>query len=289
MRKLIAICMALLAAGPSQSQDYQRRVMPNERVHAEYVVGSSLEHWLSGRLNWYYNPLNQPANLTTDTVVKAIHLAASRWSGMCNITFNYLGTTAGRPYQGNDAAGVDSVNIFGWELLTGDVADAAAVTYAWTSKDAMVDVDIVINPDIGMAWTPQILDGVLTHELGHALGLDHSNVVESVMSATPYRSAKYMRTLRGDDAKACSVLYGAASTATSNRAFNWAEGAYAPFLSPGPAVSASAQGYYYRYYTTTNSYLGSRDGRVFYMGSNGLMYDMGTLDYYSDAINSGGY
>lgn len=289
MRKLIAISMTMLAAGASQAQDYQRRAMPSEREQAEYVVGLAKEHWLSGRYNWYYNPLNQPANLSTDAVVKAIQLAASRWTGMCNITFNYLGTTTGRPYLGNDAASVDSVNIVGWQLLTGDVADAAAVTYSWMSGDAMVDADIVISPDIGTTWTAPMLDGVLTHELGHAIGVDHSNVVESVMSATPYHSANYMRTLRGDDAKACAVLYGAASTAASNRGFNWAEAAYPQLISPGPAVSATAQGYYYRYYPATNSYLGTRDGRVYYLGTNGLMYDVGTMDSYWDAINSWGY
>ena len=291
MRKIIISAALLLGAVSSHASDHVVRAMPGagEREQPEFVLGLSKQHWLSSKFYWSYNPANQPAGLSTEAVVEAIKLAASRWNGMCNVSFVYLGTTTDRPYGGDDATVVDSRNVIGWDQLTNANSDAAAVTYSWTARDTLVDADIAINTNVSFPWTAKGLDGVLTHELGHAIGIKHSNIVDSVMSADPYNSFEYMRVLRGDDAKACATLYGAASTAVSNRTFNWVEEAYPEFLSPSPAVSSSSSGYYYRYYPGTNSYIGSRDGMLFYLGSNGLLYQLGTLDYFAPWVNSWGY
>jgi hypothetical protein len=54
---------------------------------------------------------------------------------------------------------------------------------------------------------PNNLKGLLVHEFGHALGLDHSDVAESVMYANPYHDYTYMQTLRTDDIQASTYLY----------------------------------------------------------------------------------
>jgi len=288
MRKLIYL--ALLAAVTSHAQDdYKVRAMPGEREQPEYVLGLNKQHWLGSRYYWYYNPQNQPAGLSTDAVVDVIKRAAARWSGMCNVAFSYVGTTTGRPYAGDDSSVVDNRNIIGWDLLTGDSAGAAGVTFSWTSRDALIDADIVFNTQMDSPWTLAYLDGVITHELGHAIGIKHSNVQESIMFANPYHDSDYLRALRGDDAKACAVLYGTASTAASDRAFNWAEEAYPAYLSPRYSDSGYYMGYYYRYYPATRSYLGSKDGVVYYIGPDEIMYSMGTLNDYTSWINSWGY
>ncbi len=288
MRKLIYI--ALLAAVTSHAQDDHRvHVMPSDREQPSYVLGENQQRWLSSRYYWYYNPQNQPAGLSTDAVVGVIQRAAARWSGMCNVTITYLGITPSRPYMGNDASAVDTMNIIGWDALTGDLADAAAVTHSWVSGDALLDADIAFNTITNTPWTITYLDGVITHELGHAIGVKHSNVQASVMFANPYHEADYMRALRGDDSRACAALYGAASTATSDRSFNWAEAAYSEYLSPRFSESGYYMGYYYRYYPATRSYLGSKDGVVYYMGPDALMYSMGNLNDYSSWVTGSGY
>lgn len=289
MRKILCSVALLLCAASVHANDYKPRVMPGDRETPAYVLGTFNQKWLTGNVLWYYNPSNQPADLSIETVVNAVTLAASRWTGMCNVEFFYMGTTSSRPYGGDDSLAVDRRNVVGWDLLKGNEGDAAAITYSWSSSGRLLDADIVINTDMPKPWTAARLDGVLTHELGHFIGIKHSDTVESVMSAEPYNSFAYMRVLRGDDAKACAALYGAADTAVSNRTFNWAEEAYPEFVSPGPAVSGNYQDYYYRYYPATNSYLGSYAGTVYYMGPNGLVYDVGTLDYYSKWVNSWGY
>jgi hypothetical protein len=53
--------------------------------------------------------------------------------------------------------------------------------------------------------------------------------------------------------------------------FAWAEKNY-PALFPQAAQSQSAPPYYYRFYSTTNTYLGvsSVDDHIYYLGANGL-------------------
>lgn len=290
MQKLIVAALVLGAAS-SHAGDHMVRTLPaaGDRVNPNFVVGLSKQKWLSSNFYWTYNPSNQPANLSTETVVNAIKLAASRWSGMCNINFYYLGTTTDKPYGGDDGTVVDARNIIGWDALSAEKSDKGAITYSWTQRDALVDADIAINVNMTVPWTAVLLDGVLTHELGHAIGIKHSNVADSVMSADPYNSFDYMRVLRGDDAKACATLYGASPNAVSNRTFNWAEEAYPEYLSPGPAVSGTYEGYYYRYYPGTKSYLGSKNGTVFYLDANGNMYELYSLDYYNPWVTGWGY
>lgn len=288
MRTWIGI--ALLAAVTAHAgDDYRLRAMPGDREQASYVLGLNKQHWLSSRYFWYYNPANQPANLSTEAVVATIKKATARWSGMCNISFGYLGLTTKRPYMGDDSTMVDSVNVIGWDVLTGDLSDAGAVTLSWTSRDALLDADIAFNTVVNTPWNLDSVEGVITHELGHAIGVKHSNVQESVMFANPYHDYDYLRALRGDDANACAALYGAASTAASDRAFNWAEEAYPEYLSPRFAQSGTYMGYYYRYYPGTQSYLGTKDGVVYYIGADGWMYSMGTLGDYGKWINGWGY
>ncbi len=46
------------------------------------------------------------------------------------------------------------------------------------------------------------------HEIGHVLGLAHSDGPSSIMFANPYNNAQYESTIQGDDIAACAGLYG---------------------------------------------------------------------------------
>lgn len=287
MHKLISATLLVAATAAVHAQDFKSYPMPSERERPDYVLGASQQSWTGGQINWYYNPLNQPANLTTAGVLNTMGVAAARWSGMCNVRFNYMGLTSNLPNVDGPASTVDRVNVFGWDVLRNENAAFSAVTKSWWIGSGLIDADIVMNTS--QSWTLPQLEGIMTHEMGHALGLSHSNLSASVMFANPYNSVTYMATLRGDDANGCAALYGAAATADSDRAFNWAETAYAQYLSYGPAASGTLQGYYYRYYPTSQSYVGTRDGNVYYMGSNGVIQYMGTLGSYFGPVRSAGY
>ena len=134
MHKLIYLGLLLpLLAASGYAQDFKSYplLQDSARERAQYVLGSSSQYWTGRQLNWYYNPLNQPFNLNIDQVINALKVAATRWSGMCNVTFNYLGTTAVLPVLNGPSSSVDGVNVVGWGSLQGSQAAYAALTQTW--------------------------------------------------------------------------------------------------------------------------------------------------------------
>lgn len=51
----------------------------------------------------------------------------------------------------------------------------------------------------------------------------------------------------------------------SDRAFNYLEAQFPQFISPASPGSLTAAGYYFRYYAATNSYVGTKDGNIYYL------------------------
>lgn len=281
-------CVMAMVMASSHAQDYVRSAAPGaDHEHPAYVLGASQERWSGGVIRWYYNPAQQPSNLSTADVLDAINTAVARWSGMCNLSFSYMGTTSATPNVRSTWETIDRVSVFGWGALTAEMAQYGAYTKWWYSSGLMVDADVVINTAYN--WTARDVESIMTHELGHVLGLNHSNVQASVMFANPYNSYSYQRTLRGDDASACAVLYGAASTANSNRAMNWAEQNYPQYFAASPAASATYGGYYYRYYGATGNYLGTKDGNAYMMGPDGVIQYLGVLDTFMPTVRAAGF
>ncbi|GEM_PF-2150752 len=62
------------------------------------------------------------------------------------------------------------------------------------------------------------------------------------------------------------VLPGAGAAGDSDRLFNYLEAAYPQNLAPAGQPTATAQGYIYRYYPDTRTYIGTRDGMLYYLG-----------------------
>lgn len=278
---LLALAGVALA---QQTTDYSRMPVPEERETIESV--QSGERWPAGIVNWYYNPANQPPNLGTNEVINAMQVAAARWAQMCNLTFNYMGTTsANRNFVGDT---VDRLNVIGWQLFPFTLQNSSAVTYWNFTPTTIVDADIFLN-SLG-PWSLADLDAVLTHEMGHMIGLQHSDVQASVMKADPYNSYTYQRTLRGDDAQGCANLYGAGPNALTNRTLNWAETYYASALQTGPAVTqGTTDGYVYRYYAGSNSIAGAKDGTAYYTGPSGELQNMGPVSGFTSQATAAGF
>lgn len=298
MKWIIWLCACL--ALPALAEDYSRSALPAENGFS-YVLGNGEEHWQGGQVNWYYNPTNQPSALSTADVVALIDTATAKWAGMCNLTFNYKGTTTTyTPNIDSTWSTIDRVNVIGWAALTGDRAGYDGYTKWWyASGGLMADADIVLNT-ASQTWTQsnkQSLEALITHELGHLLGLNHSNIQFAVMAGdsitynTRYNTYSFQRTLRGDDAQACAALYGAAPYAESNRLFNWVEvgSPYSGLFAPAVQPSATIEGYYYRFYPTTNSALGTKDGDVWYLDPNGQLINVGPISNYLGAAYGAGF
>ena len=214
--------------------------------------------------------------------------ALDRWAGLCCLTFTYMGTTTVTPNVSSTSATVDRVIVFGWGALTDEMAQYGAYTLWWRDgAGAIFDADTVINT--AYRWSLQDVETVMTHELGHAIGLNHSDKQMSVMYANPYNSYEFQRTLRGDDANACAALYTASANADSNRAFNWAEQTYPQLLTPHPAPSGTFDGYYYRYYPSTDTYVGTKNGNAYLMESDKLIRDQGRLSGFTNIVRGAGF
>ena len=76
------------------------------------------------------------------------------------------------------------------------------VTYYDTSAQ---EIDVVLTTNNKISWTKYDIETVTLHELGHALGLGHSDVKEAVMYPTYHGQ---MRTLHLDDECGVLELYG---------------------------------------------------------------------------------
>ncbi|MBN2702148.1 MAG: matrixin family metalloprotease, partial [Methylothermaceae bacterium] len=142
----------------------------------------------------------------------AFEEALGRWTEHTGFTF------LGQPGIAADPCSDDNRNTVGFRLddcgfVFGDTT--LAVTYSLFSRDILSETDIVFNDN--EAW--DTYDGplrtrvtdftrVATHELGHALGLDHENRVPSIMSSL----VGNLTLPQKDDIDGVDAIYGSQTT-----------------------------------------------------------------------------
>jgi hypothetical protein len=178
---------------------------------AGYVINSNCK-WSNNIVNWYYNSENQPASFNTNDMVSKITAAADAWASVSGLRFQYQGVTTTSPFTLNDNIIViawGNSKTPGWDFSDSQVG--AYVTYSCNggnNKDAymMLNTDRVAGGQPIQSW-----QGLITHEFGHIVGLDHSSTCESVMAGNAhgcsYQSTVYQETLRPDDIAGIQSLY----------------------------------------------------------------------------------
>jgi hypothetical protein len=157
-----------------------------------------------------YDPDNAPpAYSDSNKVLALLREAYSYWMQVSDVRFEIVGIDARAPddrrlppYQRDGLVRVS------WENLGGS-AGQAGPTGAFFSSDLGYfpydDGSVELNRVPGVIASDFDLVGVLVHELGHLLGLGHSDVPDSIMYANPYNHLRYPR---ADDIRAVQVLYG---------------------------------------------------------------------------------
>src|SRR5205085_9321592 len=121
------------------------------------------------------------------------------WSSQCGVQFSYVGLAAQK------ATVYDGASVIGWVPSFERLAN----TSWYVRAGLMAEADIQLNAG-GLA-SPAATYPMVLHELGHAIGLDHSEVSGSVMAGPPAAEYSYSATLAADDIAACQSLYGAST------------------------------------------------------------------------------
>lgn len=168
-------------------------------------------HWPDPNVPYYINPDND--DISKDNCVNGDIIAgAASWNSESNINLNYAGTTGTKIVEQN----------FTNEIFFRDAKSGStiAATYVWYYRKGrrIIEFDMVFYDG---AWKFSSLtsskckdscDGgfyvqtIGTHELGHAIGIDHNRCKTSIMY--PYAGFCDENTVLSADDKACvSNLY----------------------------------------------------------------------------------
>ncbi|MBR58429.1 MAG: hypothetical protein CMH54_10460 [Myxococcales bacterium] len=178
--------------------------------------GGAETTWAKTNVPWYLNPTPVPG-ITYDDMRDAIHAAFDAWENVsCSgQSFSYMSPSS-NPQNG--AIYVEATN-GEWDPSVGD---AAAFTVSEKKWNGEIKYSIIVFNGVDISWTTSSsaslygyktdIQGVATHEIGHALGLDHPHVREATMFFSGGSSE--LRSLDNDDVKGVCYLYPTGSFTT---------------------------------------------------------------------------
>jgi hypothetical protein len=188
---------------------------PAQAYKLTKTEGGDVVSWLANCRTFYMDPAGWPGG-RGEALTKAVSQSILVWDGVecSDLTVAYGGEVealkAGYASCGNNR---NEITFRGsWSYMQEAVA-YTTLTYL-ADDGTLVDADIECNLDdfeltLYPADNPQAMDlqSVLTHEMGHAVGLDHSADGDSTMyfSAPPGEVKK--RTLSDDDRDGLCQLY----------------------------------------------------------------------------------
>lgn len=151
-------------------------------------------HWNTKNIVWYLNPANQGSGKST-----AVTGALSAWTAVTSAdhTLSYGGTT-------NTGFVTDSRNTILWATGNGCTGSCLAIT-ALVIQEGQVIVEADISFNDSLPWTTSGIgdydvQAVLTHELGHTLGIHHTEITSTPRPTMyPMQFGSGGRTLEADD------------------------------------------------------------------------------------------
>jgi hypothetical protein len=117
-------------------------------------------------------------------------------------------------------------------------------------------------------------------------GANNPTLISNTIRSNP--PMQFLSFLSQTDIDNIAVYLAKPTTTDSDRIFDWGQAKYPSVLRPA-ATSASAAGYYYRFYSATNFYVGTKAGELFLLdGNSGTLSDVGTVStWLNTAIQAG--
>lgn len=162
--------------------------------------------WGTLQVPYYINPAN--SDVSAGATVTAIQAGADAWRLQTSTPFSlyYGGYTDGSTVTYNSKN-----EVFFRNAANGS---AIATTYTWSSGDRALEADVVFWDGAYTFFTGSsgcsngyYIEDVVTHEFGHALGLNHSSVASATMAPAVAACSMSFRALDADDVQAIEALY----------------------------------------------------------------------------------
>jgi hypothetical protein len=183
------------------------------------VTYTTYAKWASAAATFYVNPSN--ADVTSAAASSAVQTALNVWSTQSGTTFHY---TFGGTVSDTTTA-YDNRNVLIFRNATNGTS--IGTTYSWwDSNKNLLDSDIIIwdanfnfftgTSGCGILPNAAYIEDIATHELGHALGLNHSTAADATMYPSYGYCSQSFRTLASDDIAGAKSLYPAAAQPPPN-------------------------------------------------------------------------
>lgn len=169
------------------------------------------ERFVDARIPWFVTGSADGRLLGERRFADVVAAAFGRWEAVTEsaIAFDFRGVMDRR----NRDPG-DSRNLVGFADGSALGSGVLGATFLTSDADGRItDADIVLSravdftTDVDAPAGIYDAESVLTHEIGHLLGLDHTGLIRATMAPFTDRGDVHQRTLALDDAIGVAVLY----------------------------------------------------------------------------------
>ena len=205
MRKRWPSLIVLMMALSAQSVCGYVRITSSEGL---------MPRWSQAAIPYVVSEAGSP-QVSNGSEFLAVRAAFDTWAAVeeASVQFDYQGTTGVR------SAGRDGVNLItfvdetGLGEMLGSTTLAATFSFFTTIDGELVfeESDIAFNTSQRLTTSGEPgrfdIQGILTHEIGHLLGLDHSGLVSSVMAPFGSPDQTDQRALLYDDIAGVAEIY----------------------------------------------------------------------------------
>ncbi len=179
------------------------------------AVDGRATRWASMPVSYWIN-VRGFSQIPNGSEFSAVRAAFQTWQDVptADIVFDYKGTT---PVQTVGRDGINLISFADDATVLGSSTLAATFSFFCSTCPTFQtqEADIIFNKNFNWTTSGEAgkydIQAVLTHEIGHLLGLDHSALVSSVMTPFAAVNSLDLRTLQYDDMAGVAELYPKAS------------------------------------------------------------------------------